>query len=116
MKLTQRMVNNFCACIAASSSHLQQRWTTLSSAENTGIRIALQRSMDSRQPNGVILSAASTIWLPISPQSIFNFFRDERTRPQVHYMVKFLVMIFYNSANWADFEDKSMTLSPAPFS
>ncbi|PKI53430.1 hypothetical protein CRG98_026120 [Punica granatum] len=81
MKLAHRMVSNFCASIGASSSR-QQKWTTLSSADEMGVRIALHRNTDVGQPNGVVLRAATTIWLPISPQSIFNFFKDERTRPQ----------------------------------
>ncbi|KAL2539667.1 Homeobox-leucine zipper protein HDG11 [Abeliophyllum distichum] len=40
------------------------------------------RAPDPGQPNAVVLGAATTIWLPISAQNIFNFFRDERTRPQ----------------------------------
>ncbi|XXG77474.1 hypothetical protein AAC387_Pa08g1620 [Persea americana] len=33
-------------------------------------------------PIGVVLSAATSLWLPVSPQTVFNFFKDERTRPQ----------------------------------
>ncbi|XP_059647178.1 homeobox-leucine zipper protein HDG11 [Cornus florida] len=79
MKLAQRMVNNFCASINPSNGH---QWTTLSGVNETEIRATLHKSTDPGQPNGVVLSAATTIWLPISPQNVFNFFRDERTRPQ----------------------------------
>lgn len=81
MKLAQRMVNNFCGSISTSSSR-QQRWTTLSGSSEVGVRVALHKSTDPGQPNGVVLSAATTIWLPISPQNVFNFFKDERTRAQ----------------------------------
>ncbi|XP_030541266.1 homeobox-leucine zipper protein HDG11-like isoform X1 [Rhodamnia argentea] len=81
MKLAQRMVNNFCGSISMSSSR-QQRWTTLSGSSEVGVRVALHKSTDPGQPNGVVLSAATTIWLPISPQNVFNFFKDERTRAQ----------------------------------
>ncbi|KAF5445596.1 hypothetical protein F2P56_034639 [Juglans regia] len=79
MKLAQRMVNNFCASISTSNSH---RWTTLSGMNEDGVRVSVHRSTDPGQPNGVILSAATTIWLPVSPQNVFNFFKDERTRAQ----------------------------------
>ncbi|XP_068309435.1 homeobox-leucine zipper protein HDG11-like [Pyrus communis] len=79
MKLAQRMVNNFCANISASNGH---RWTTLSGMDEIGVRVAIHKSTDPGQPNGVVLSAGTTIWLPLSPQNVFNFFRDERTRPQ----------------------------------
>ncbi|KAF8014598.1 hypothetical protein BT93_H0421 [Corymbia citriodora subsp. variegata] len=85
MKLAQRMVNNFCGSISTSSSR-QQHWTTLSGSisgsSEVGVWVALHKSTDPGQPNGVVLSAATTIWLPISPQNIFNFFKDERTRAQ----------------------------------
>ncbi|KAI6694292.1 hypothetical protein NL676_022002 [Syzygium grande] len=81
MKLAQRMVNNFCGSISTSSSR-QQHWTTLSGSSEVGVRVALHKSTDPGQPNGVVLSAATTIWLPISPQNVFNFFKDERTRAQ----------------------------------
>ncbi|XP_040997631.1 homeobox-leucine zipper protein HDG11-like [Juglans microcarpa x Juglans regia] len=79
MKLAQRMVNNFCASISTSNGH---RWTTLSGTNEVGVRVTVHKSTDPGQPNGVVLSAATTIWLPISPQNVFNFFKDERTRAQ----------------------------------
>ncbi|KAM1238854.1 hypothetical protein TB2_039484 [Malus domestica] len=79
MKLAQRMVNNFCASISASNRH---RWTTLSGTNEIGVRVTIHKITDPGQPNGVVLSAATTIWLPLSPQNVFNFFKDERTRPQ----------------------------------
>ncbi|XVF12042.1 hypothetical protein REPUB_Repub08aG0080700 [Reevesia pubescens] len=39
-------------------------------------------SSDPGQPNGVVLSATTAFWLPVTPQNVFNFFKDERTRPQ----------------------------------
>lgn len=80
MKLAQRMINNFCSSISTSNGH---RWTTLSGLNEVGVRVTVHKSTDPGQPNGVVLSAATTIWLPISPQNVFNFFKDERTRPQV---------------------------------
>ncbi|KAM1026654.1 hypothetical protein ACFX2I_039495 [Malus domestica] len=79
MKLAQRMVNNFCASFSASNGH---RWTTLSGTNEIGVRVTIHKITDPGQPNGVVLSAATTIWLPLSPQNVFNFFKDERTRPQ----------------------------------
>ncbi|KAL0535739.1 hypothetical protein IC582_030080 [Cucumis melo] len=79
MKLAQRMVNNFCASISTSHGH---RWTTLSGMNEVGVRVTVHKSTDSGQPNGVVLSAATTIWLPVSPQTIFNFFKNDRTRSQ----------------------------------
>lgn len=80
MKLAQRMVNNFCASINPSNGH---QWTTHFGINEVEVRSSLHKSTDPGQPSGVVLRAASTIWLPVSPQNVFNFFKDERTRPQV---------------------------------
>nr|AIA58891.1 homeodomain protein HOX3-A [Gossypium hirsutum] len=79
MKLAQRMVNNFCTSVGTSNSH---RSTTLSGSNEIGVRVTVHKSSDPGQPNGIVLSAATTFWLPVSPQNVFNFFKDERTRPQ----------------------------------
>ncbi|XP_042445806.1 homeobox-leucine zipper protein ROC8-like isoform X1 [Zingiber officinale] len=79
MKLAQRMVNNFCANISASNDH---KWIALPGLNDAGVRVILHKSTDAGQPSGVLLSAATTIWFPISPESVFVFFKDERTRAQ----------------------------------
>ncbi|KAJ8752539.1 hypothetical protein K2173_004827 [Erythroxylum novogranatense] len=79
MTLAQRMVNNFCASISTSNNH---RWTTLSGLSEVGVRVTLHKGSDPGQPNGVVLSAATTFWLPVPPQKVFNFFKDERNRAQ----------------------------------
>ncbi|KAJ6868356.1 homeobox-leucine zipper protein HDG11 [Populus alba x Populus x berolinensis] len=79
MKLAQRMVSSFCSSISTSNSH---RWSTLSGLHDVGVRVTLHKSTDPGQPNGVVLSAATTFSLPVSPQTVFSFFKDERTRPQ----------------------------------
>lgn len=79
MKLAQRMVSSFCTSISTSNRY---RGTTISGLNEVGVRVTLHKSMDPGQPNGVVLNAATTFWLPIPPQNVFNFFKDERTRPQ----------------------------------
>ncbi|XP_009778533.1 homeobox-leucine zipper protein HDG11-like [Nicotiana sylvestris] len=79
MKLAQRMVSNFCASINPSNGH---QWNAISGLDEFEVRATLQKSTDPGQPNGIIISAASTIWLPVPSQHVFNFLRDERTRPQ----------------------------------
>nr|CAD1826194.1 unnamed protein product [Ananas comosus var. bracteatus] len=79
MKLSQRMVNNFCASLSASHMH---RWTSLSGLNDVGVRVTVHRSSDPGQPNGVVLSAATSLWLPVSCERVFSFFRDETMRTQ----------------------------------
>nr|CAD1827139.1 unnamed protein product [Ananas comosus var. bracteatus] len=79
MKLSQRMVNNFCASLSSSQI---QRWTMLSGLSDVGVRVTVHRSSDPGQPSGVVLSAATSLWLPMSCERVFSFFRDENMRPQ----------------------------------
>ncbi|KAE9597446.1 putative transcription factor & lipid binding HD-SAD family [Lupinus albus] len=79
MKLSQRMVTSFCANISTSNG---QKWTILSGLDEVGVRVSIHKSTDPGQPNGVVLSAATTIWVPIPPHIVFNFFKDDRKRPQ----------------------------------
>ncbi|KAJ1281229.1 hypothetical protein BS78_04G291400 [Paspalum vaginatum] len=79
MKLSQRMVNGFCASLSASQLH---RWTTLSGPNDVGVRVMVHRSTDPGQPSGVVLSAATSIWLPVPCHRVFAFVRDENTRSQ----------------------------------
>ncbi|GJN22425.1 hypothetical protein PR202_gb09985 [Eleusine coracana subsp. coracana] len=79
MKLSQRMVSSFCATLSASQLH---RWTTLSGPNDVGVRVMVHRSTDPGQPSGVVLSAATSIWLPVPCDKVFAFVRDENTRSQ----------------------------------
>lgn len=80
MKLAQRMMTSFCANVSASTTH---RWTTLSGANDDGVRVATRKSTDPGQPNGVVLCAATSLWLPVPPHRVFDFFRDEHMRAEV---------------------------------
>ncbi|XP_073152792.1 homeobox-leucine zipper protein HDG11-like isoform X2 [Henckelia pumila] len=79
MKLAQRMVKGFCSSINPSNG---QQWTTISRLNEFEVRATSHKSTDPGQPSGVVLCAAATLWLPVSPHDVFNFLRDERTRPQ----------------------------------
>ncbi|KAI3938946.1 hypothetical protein MKW92_034837 [Papaver armeniacum] len=80
MKLAQRMINSLCTSICATNTN--HRWTSLTGDNDTGVRVSFHKGTDPGQPNGVICSATTSIWLPVSAQNVFNFFKDERTRPQ----------------------------------
>ena len=80
MKLAQRMVSKFCASISTSNSH---RWSPVSGMNDIRVKVTSHTNNDRGQPSGVVLGAATTIWLPINPQILFNFLKDEKRRPQV---------------------------------
>ncbi|XP_073284108.1 homeobox-leucine zipper protein HDG11-like [Primulina huaijiensis] len=79
VKLAQRLVKSFCSSINPSNG---QQWTTISRLNEFEVRATSHKSTDPGQLSGVVLCAAATLWLPVSPQNVFNFLRDERTRPQ----------------------------------
>ncbi|KAF9616912.1 hypothetical protein IFM89_032874 [Coptis chinensis] len=81
LKLAQRMTNNFCAGVCASTIH---KWNKLSVGNvDEDVRVMTRKSIDDPgEPPGVVLSAATSVWLPVSPQKLFDFLRDERLRSE----------------------------------
>eukprot|EP00252_Welwitschia_mirabilis_P021478 TRINITY_DN5523_c0_g2_i1.p1 TRINITY_DN5523_c0_g2~~TRINITY_DN5523_c0_g2_i1.p1 ORF type:complete len:813 (-),score=76.00 TRINITY_DN5523_c0_g2_i1:921-3359(-) len=81
LKLAQRMTDNFCAGVSASV-HVWNRIPAGVSAEED-VRIMTRKSIDDPgEPPGVVLSAATSVWLPVSPHRLFQFLRDERLRSE----------------------------------
>lgn len=83
MKLAQRMIRTFCVNMSTSSS---QSWTALSDSPEDTVRITTRKITEPGQPNGVILSAVSTTWLPYSHYQVFDLLRDEHRRSQVGHL------------------------------
>lgn len=87
LKLAQRMMANFCAGVCVSTVH---RWNYLGPTSGAGdgdvdvdVRVMARKSVDvPGEPSGIVLSAAASVWLPVSPQRLFNFLRDERLRSE----------------------------------
>ncbi|XAR63102.1 hypothetical protein NMG60_11022927 [Bertholletia excelsa] len=81
LKLAQRMTNNFCAGVCASTVH---KWNKLSASNvDEDVRVMTRKSVDDPgEPPGIVLSAATSVWLPVSPQRLFDFLRDERLRSE----------------------------------
>ncbi|XP_077234598.1 homeobox-leucine zipper protein ANTHOCYANINLESS 2-like isoform X2 [Tasmannia lanceolata] len=81
LKLAQRMTGNFCAGVCASTVH---KWNKLCAGNvDEDVRVMTRKSVDEPgEPPGVVLSAATSVWLPVSPQRLFDFLRDERLRSE----------------------------------
>ncbi|KAA8520591.1 hypothetical protein F0562_014847 [Nyssa sinensis] len=81
LKLAQRMTDNFCAGVSASTVH---KWNKLCVGNvDEDVRVMTRKSIDDPgEPPGVVLSAATSVWLPVSPQRLFDFLRDERLRSE----------------------------------
>lgn len=81
LKLAERMVISFCAGVSASTTHT---WTTLSGTGADDVRVMTRKSIDDPgRPPGIVLSAATSFWLPVPPKRIFDFLRDENSRSEV---------------------------------
>ncbi|KAK3131896.1 hypothetical protein QOZ80_6AG0513100 [Eleusine coracana subsp. coracana] len=79
MKLSQRMVSSFCASLTSSPA---QRWTVLAGNTEVHVRVSTHRGADPGHPTGVVLAAATSIWLPVPCDHAFAFVRDVNTRSQ----------------------------------
>ncbi|GER34654.1 homeobox-leucine zipper family protein [Striga asiatica] len=80
MNLAQRMIRTFCVNI---STCYGQSWTALSDSADDTVRITTRKVTEAGQPNGLILCAVSTTYLPYPHQQVFDFLRDERRRAQL---------------------------------
>lgn len=81
LKLAQRMVDDFCSGVCTS---MVRDWETLH-VGNIGqdIRVMTRNSLNNQsEPPGILLSASTSVWMPVSHQVLFNFLRDERVRNQ----------------------------------
>ncbi|KAH9796462.1 homeobox-leucine zipper protein MERISTEM L1 [Citrus sinensis] len=80
LKLAERMVTSFCTGVGASTAHA---WTTLSATGSDDVRVMTRKSMDDPgRPPGIVLSAATSFWIPVPPRRIFDFLRDENSRSE----------------------------------
>ncbi|KAJ1389248.1 START domain [Sesbania bispinosa] len=80
LKLAERMVISFCAGVSASTAHT---WTTLSGTGADDVRVMTRKSVDDPgRPPGIVLSAATSFWLPVPPKRVFEFLRDENSRSE----------------------------------
>ncbi|XP_010677364.2 homeobox-leucine zipper protein HDG5 isoform X1 [Beta vulgaris subsp. vulgaris] len=80
MKLAQRMIRTFCVNISTSGG---QSWTALSDSAEDTVRITTRKIMEPGQPNGLILCAVSTTWLPYSHDQVFDLLKNEYRRSQL---------------------------------
>ncbi|TQD88460.1 hypothetical protein C1H46_025984 [Malus baccata] len=79
MKLSQRMVKNFCGMLSMAG---KLDFPQLSEVNNSGVRVSVRKSAESGQPHGMIVSVATSLWLPLPSETVYNFFRDEKNRVQ----------------------------------
>lgn len=92
LKLAERMVMSFCTGVGASTAHT---WTTLSGSGADDVRVMTRKSMDDPgRPPGIVLSAATSFWLPVPPKRVFDFLRDENSRSEVFKSSAIIMQIY----------------------
>lgn len=78
LKLAQCMTEHFCSGICATSVH---KWDILNIGNLSDMRIMIRKNVDDpSEPAGIVLSASTSVWMPVSRESVFDFLRDERLR------------------------------------
>ncbi|KAG8374589.1 hypothetical protein BUALT_Bualt10G0011100 [Buddleja alternifolia] len=75
----QRQCERLASLMARNISDLG----ALSDSADDTVRITTRKVTEPGQPNGLILSAVSTTWLPYQHNQVFDFLRDERRRAQL---------------------------------
>ncbi|KAK7270509.1 hypothetical protein RIF29_23707 [Crotalaria pallida] len=81
LKLAQRMTSNFCSGVCASSA---RKWESLPIGTlGDDMRMMTRKNVDDPgEPPGIVLSAATSVWMPVSRQRLFDFLRNERLRSE----------------------------------
>lgn len=77
-KLAHRMTGKFCSGVCGTVHAWQQ-------VENMSpeTRLIIRNSSDNpSEPSGLVLSATSSVWIPVPHESLFHFLRDEKLRSE----------------------------------
>ncbi|KAK4796109.1 hypothetical protein SAY86_028435 [Trapa natans] len=83
LKLAQRMTANFCAGVCASTVHKWNKLGGLDVAGDESVQVMTRKSVDDPgEPSGIVLSAATSVWLPVPPHRLFDFLKDEQLRSE----------------------------------
>ncbi|PSR93421.1 Homeobox-leucine zipper protein like [Actinidia chinensis var. chinensis] len=80
VRLAHRMTRSYCAGVCATMNMWQ-----LVQIGNVGeeVRLMIRKSVDKPgEPSGLVLSASTSVWMPVSHQRLFDFLRDEQLRSE----------------------------------
>ncbi|KAJ4903427.1 Homeobox-leucine zipper protein HDG2 [Raphanus sativus] len=78
MKIAERMTRSFLSGVANSAG---DTWFKLPGNTGNPVRVMARKSFnDPGRPVGVILYASTSFWLPVSPNTVFDFLRDANNR------------------------------------
>lgn len=83
LNLAERLVASFSTSIGSSTTHA---WTKVPGNGPEVVMVMTKRYIDESsidKPVSVVLSAATSFWLPVPPRRVFDFLRDQNTRKHV---------------------------------
>lgn len=80
LRLAQRMMQSFCTGICGSSVRQWDKLCIDNVSDN--VRVMVRQSLDVGEPSGFVLSAATSVWMPVSRSTLFDFLRDWQLRGQ----------------------------------
>ncbi|KAK8537119.1 hypothetical protein V6N12_043294 [Hibiscus sabdariffa] len=82
LKLAQRMTHSFCAGVGDSSVHKWEKINNIGCVAED-VRVMSKKNVNAPgEPVGVLLSAATSVWMPATQKRMFDFLREERMRIQ----------------------------------
>lgn len=81
VKLAHRMTRNFCSGVCATM-YTWQLVQLGNMSPDTRLIIRNSSGNSPGEPSGLVLSATSSVWLPVAHQNLFNFLRDEQLRSE----------------------------------
>ncbi|KAL5157944.1 Homeobox-leucine zipper protein HDG11 [Glycine soja] len=80
MNFCHRMIKVFCESLTMSGN---LDFPLLKMENNSGVRVSIRKNRNHLgQPKGVIVVAATSIWLPLHYMKVFEFLTDDRRRAQ----------------------------------
>ncbi|GAU51138.1 hypothetical protein TSUD_300710 [Trifolium subterraneum] len=80
INLAHRMVKIFCECLTMAGQ-LEFSHLNLESSIG-GVRVSLREATNIGQPNGIVVAAATTLWLPLPADYVFEFLKNPTKRYQ----------------------------------
>ncbi|WJX27559.1 hypothetical protein P8452_16367 [Trifolium repens] len=64
------------------TGQLEFQHLNLENSIGAGVRVSLRQANNTGQPNGIVVAAATTLWLPLPAEYVFQFLKDPTKRYQ----------------------------------
>lgn len=93
LELVERMSRGFFDGVTTSNADI---WMNLGGYTGDSVKVTTRTSLnDPGRPEGLILCAAHSFWVPAPPTTVFDYLRDENNRVNVRTFFFFVGTIAY---------------------